>query len=186
MRPTDMFSLMAGDEEFYINYFQQVGKAEKEIEQDIQKWILGFYWCSGGDIVDGPNVSLVRKGGTLKEKYVYPDKMPVWMSQKDLDVYTQEFEYSGFFGPLNRYRNVDRDWEDLSAYAGRPITIPSMFIGGEKDGPTIWGAAAIQRYAETLPKLSKSEILPGAGHWIQQERAVRTNELLLEFLDSLK
>jgi len=185
VRPTDMFALMAGEDEFYINHFQEVGKAEAEIEEDIRQWILGFYWCAGGDIVDGPNVSMVRKGGTLKEKYVYPVKMPDWMSGEDLDVYTKEFEYSGFFGPLNRYRNVDRDWEDLAAYAGQPITIPSMFIGGEKDGPTMWGGAAIERYKDTLPKLFKSEILAGSGHWIQQERADRTNELLLEFLASL-
>jgi len=186
VRPTEMFALMAGEDDFYINHFQQVGKAEREIEEDIRQWILGFYWCASGDIVDGPNISMVRKGGTVKEKLVYPDKMPTWMSQQDLDFYAREFEYSGFFGPLCRYRNVDRDWEDLACYADQPITIPAMFIGGEKDGPTMWGAASIAKYEQTLPRLYKSEILSGAGHWIQQERAQRTNELLLDFLASLK
>jgi pimeloyl-ACP methyl ester carboxylesterase len=186
IRPTEMFALMSGQDDFYINHFQDVGKAEQEIEEDIKKWILGFYWCAGGDIIDGPNISAVKKGGRLKDKFVYPEKMPAWMTAQDLDVYSKEFEYSGFFGPLNRYRNVDRDWEDLAAFAGQPITIPALFIGGEKDGPTQWGAAAIEKYSESLPKLFKSEILPGAGHWIQQERASRTNELLLEFLHTLK
>ena len=186
VRPTELFSMMAGDDDFYINHFQEVGKAEREIEADVRQWILGFYWGAGGDVIDGPNISMVRRGGTLSEKFVYPDVMPDWMTDKDLDVYTREFEYSGFFGPLSRYRNVDRDWEDFSAFAGQPIAIPSLFIGGEKDGPTIWGASAIANYNQTLPKLFKSEILPGAGHWIQQERAERTNELLLEFLNSLK
>jgi pimeloyl-ACP methyl ester carboxylesterase len=186
IRPTDMFRMMAGDDEFYINHFQQVGKAEKEIEVDIRQWLLGFYWCLSGDIENGPNVGLVTKGRTLKEKFMYPEVMPEWMTEQDLDVYTNEFTYSGFFGPLNRYRNVDRDWEDLAAFTGQPITIPSMFVGGEKDGPTIWGAASIAKFNETLPNLFKSEILPGAGHWIQQERAEKTNELLLAFLDSLK
>ena len=186
VRPTELFAMMAGDDDFYINHFQEVGKAEREIEADVRQWILGFYWGAGGDVIDGPNISMVRRGGTLSEKFVYPDVMPDWMTDKDLDVYTREFEYSGFFGPLSRYRNVDRDWEDFSAFAGQPIAIPSLFIGGEKDGPTIWGASAIANYNQTLPKLFKSEILPGAGHWIQQERAERTNELLLEFLNSLK
>lgn len=186
VRPTELFAMMAGDDDFYINHFQEVGKAEREIEADVRQWILGFYWGAGGDVIDSPNISMVRRGGTLSEKFVYPDVMPDWMTDKDLDVYTREFEYSGFFGPLSRYRNVDRDWEDFSAFAGQPIAIPSLFIGGEKDGPTIWGASAIANYNQTLPKLFKSEILPGAGHWIQQERAERTNELLLEFLNSLK
>ena len=186
VRPTELFAMMAGDDDFYINHFQEVGKAEREIEADVRQWILGFYWGAGGDVIDGPNISMVRRGGTLSEKFVYPDVMPDWMTDKDLDVYTREFEYSGFFGPLSLYRNVDRDWEDFSAFAGQPITIPSLFIGGEKDGPTVWGASAIANYSQTLPNLFKSEILPGAGHWIQQERAERTNELLLEFLNSLK
>ena len=186
VRPTELFAMMAGDDDFYINHFQEVGKAEREIEADVRQWILGFYWGAGGDVIDGPNISMVRRGGTLSEKFVYPDVMPDWMTDKDLDVYTREFEYSGFFGPLSRYRNVDRDWEDFSAFAGQPITIPSLFIGGEKDGPTVWGASTIANYSQTLPNLFKSEILPGAGHWIQQERAERTNELLLEFLNSLK
>ena len=186
VRPTELFAMMAGDDDFYINHFQEVGKAEREIEADVRQWILGFYWGAGGDVIDGPNISMVRRGGTLSEKFVDPDVMPDWMTDKDLDVYTREFEYSGFFGPLSRYRNVDRDWEDFSAFAGQPITIPSLFIGGEKDGPTVWGASAIANYSQTLPNLFKSEILPGAGHWIQQERAERTNELLLEFLNSLK
>lgn len=186
VRPTELFAMMAGDDDFYINHFQEVGKAEREIEADVRQWILGFYWGAGGDVIDGPNISMVRRGGTLSEKFVYPDVMPDWMTDKDLDVYTREFEYSGFFGPLSRYRNVDRDWEDFSAFAGQPITIPSLFIGGEKDGPTVWGASAIANYSQTLPNLFKSEILPGAGHWIQQERAERTSELLLEFLNSLK
>jgi pimeloyl-ACP methyl ester carboxylesterase len=97
-------------------------------------------------------------------------------------VYTREFEYSGFFGPLCRYRNVDRDWEDLAAFAGQPITIPALFIGGDRDGPTIWGRPAIERFPETLPALTRCEILPGCGHWTQQERPEATNELLIEFL----
>jgi pimeloyl-ACP methyl ester carboxylesterase len=185
VRPLQAMRAMAGEEEFYIEVFQQVGRAEAEIEQDVRSWLLGFYWCAGGDVVDGPNISVTRKGGTLRENFVYPDAMPAWMSDADLDVYTREFEYSGFFGPLSRYRNVDRDWEDLAAFAGQPITIPALFIGGERDGPTIWGAPAIAAFERTLPKLHGSEILPGCGHWVQQERPEETNRLLIDFLNAL-
>ncbi|MEQ8857395.1 MAG: alpha/beta hydrolase [Pseudomonadales bacterium] len=185
--PTARMRLMAGaDNEFYVEYFQQVGRAEAEIEADVRRWLLGFYWCASGDVVDGPNIALVERGRRLCDKFVYPETMPDWLSDADLDVYTGEFEYSGFFGPLSRYRNVDRDFADLAAFAGRPIEQPSLFIGGSKDGPTIWGAPAIERFPHTLPGLVRSEILDGAGHWIQQERAQRVNELLIEFLDGLR
>lgn len=184
-RPTTGMRAMAGENEFYIEYFQQPGRAEAEIEQDVRGWLLGFYWCASGDIDNGPNIAMVDRGRTLREKFVHPETMPDWMTEADLDVYTREFEYSGFFGPLSRYRNVDRDWEDLAAFANRPITIPALFIGGSKDGPTIWGGPAIARFGETLPKLHQSVILDGCGHWVQQERAEETNALLLDFLGSI-
>lgn len=184
-RPLAGMRQMAGENEFYIEYFQQPGRAEAEIERDVRGWLLGFYWCASGDIENGPNIAMVDRGRTLREKFVYPETMPAWLSEADLDVYTREFEYSGFFGPLSRYRNVDRDWEDLAAYANRPIEIPALFIGGSKDGPTIWGQPAIARFGETLPKLHRSEILDGCGHWVQQEQADATNALLLDFLAAI-
>ena len=107
------------------------------------------------------------------------------MTEEDLDYYTAAFEAGGFFGPLSRYRNVDRDWEDLRAFSGQPIIIPSLFIGGDRDGPTLWGAPAIAKFSETLPKLHRSEILAGCGHWVQQERSEETNALLLDWLGAL-
>jgi len=184
-RPLARMRAMAGASEFYVEYFQQPGRAEAEIEADVRRWLLGFYWCASGDVVNGPNISIVPPGTQMKDQFVYPERMPGWLTDADLDVYTAEFEYSGFFGPLCRYRNVDRDWEDLGAFAGQPITIPALFIGGDRDGPTIWGKPAIDRFAQTLPKLTRCEILPGCGHWTQQERPDATNRLLIEFLDGL-
>ena len=60
--------------------------------------------------------------------------------------------------------------------------MPALFVGGSRDGPTVWGARAIERFDTTLPRLVRSEVIDGAGHWIQQERAEETNGMLLEFL----
>jgi pimeloyl-ACP methyl ester carboxylesterase len=83
---------------------------------------------------------------------------------------------------LSRYRNVDRDWEDLAAYHHRPVEIPALFLGGSRDGPTIWGKPAIESFPKSLPKLHRSVVLEDCGHWIQQERPKETNEALLDFL----
>jgi pimeloyl-ACP methyl ester carboxylesterase len=124
----------------------------------------------------------VQRGGRMRDRFVQPDEPPAWMSEADLDFYVAEFERSGFRGPLNRYRNVDRDWEDLAVLRHRPIEVPALFAGGELDGPTMWGRNAIDRFPRTLPRLHRSEILPGCGHWVQQERADEVNALLLDFL----
>lgn len=88
-------------------------------------------------------------------------------------------------GALGRYPNVDRDWEDLAAWDGAPLTQPSLFIAGARDASTVWLADAITSYPTTLPGLCGSHILAGAGHWIQQERPEEVNELLVGWLQSL-
>ena len=45
--------------------------------------------------------------------------------------------------------------------------------------------AQLDAFPKTLPGLRGSHILPGAGHWIQQERADEVNRLLIEFLKGL-
>jgi pimeloyl-ACP methyl ester carboxylesterase len=188
VRPSAAFRLMAGSEEFYIEYFQQPGRAEAEIEADVRRWLLGFSFTASGDApppdADG-TVATVRPGGKMSDRFRYPETMPAWLTEEDLDVYAAEFEHSGFSGGLNRYRNVDRDWEDLQWARGRVIEVPALFIGGDRDGPTLWGAPAIERFPVTLPRLHRSIILSGCGHWTQQERPAEVNAALIEFLGSL-
>lgn len=186
-RPTESFRAMGGDEEFYINYFQEPGRAEAEIEQDVRAWLLGFYMSASGDGARAAGASMVTvpAGGQLRDRFVAVTEFPPWLPEEDFDVYVSEFERSGFRGPLNRYRNVDRDWEDLQPWAGRPIVVPSLFIGGDHDGPTRWGARAIERFSSTLPALRGSHVLSGCGHWTQQERSEEVNSLLVDFVAGL-
>lgn len=190
-RPSDAFRMMGGDEEFYIEYFQQPGRAEAELEADVRRWLLGFYFSISGSapsmFVGSGTVGTIPRGAKMLDRFSYPDEgaWPAWMSESDLDVYAGEFERTGFTGGLNRYRNVDRDWEDLCAFTGRPIEVPALFVGGSKDGPTIWGAPQIERFPQTLPRLFRSVVLEDCGHWTQQERPAEVNAHLLEFLASL-
>lgn len=190
-RPTSVFATFgaAVGEEFYINYFQEPGRAEAEAELDVRGWLRGFYVAASGDggpAPDGKTIATVAPGGMLRERFGDPSApLPAWLSEDDLDFYSAQFEATGFRGPLNRYRNVDRDWMDLQPWRNRPIEVPALFIGGEKDGPTIWGANAIARHPATLPLCSGNHILPGCGHWVQQERPGDVNRLLVEWLGSL-
>jgi pimeloyl-ACP methyl ester carboxylesterase len=195
-RPTQAFADMADaasqvtgqEEEFYINYFQEPGRAEREIELDVRSWLRGFYLGASGERVaspDGGTMATVPKGKLMRDRFPVPDGLPDWLGAADLDFYVEEFERTGFRGPLNRYRNVDRDWLDLQPWKGVPIGVPALFIGGENDGPTRWGGGAIARFHETLPFLRGSHVLPGCGHWIQQERAGEVNMILVDWLKSL-
>ena len=121
-RPTEIFAHIGGPEEFYVSYFQEPGRAEAEIEPDVRTWLAGFYAALAGEAEpppDGGSVSFVAQGGRLRDRFPDPGPLPAWLSEDDLDVYAGEFERTGFTGALNRYRNMDRDWEDLAELGRR-------------------------------------------------------------------
>ncbi|MEU9170633.1 alpha/beta hydrolase [Streptomyces sp. NPDC048420] len=186
-RPSEVFEAMGGAEEFYVSYFQEPGRAEAEIEPDVRGWLAGFYAALSADTMPAPGAPdphFVSPGGRLRDRFP-AGRRPAWLSEHDLDVYAGEFERTGMTGALNRYRTMDRDWKDLAAHAGAPLTQPSLFIGGGLDASTTWLADAITAYPTTLPGLSASHILDGCGHFLQQERPRETNDLLTTWLTGL-
>ncbi|KUJ36971.1 epoxide hydrolase [Streptomyces sp. NRRL F-5122] len=186
-RPSELFARMGGDEEFYVSYFQEPGRAEAEMEPDVRGWLAGFYAALSADTMPAtgaPDPHFVGKGGTLRDRFPV-GRQPAWLSDEELDVYAGEFERTGMTGALARYRNMDRDWEDLADFDGAPITQPSLFIGGGLDASTTWLADAIKAYPVTLPSLVDSHLLDDCGHWIQQERAAEVNRLLTDWLAAL-
>ncbi|MFF3503416.1 alpha/beta fold hydrolase [Streptomyces sp. NPDC003247] len=189
-RPTDIFGQIGGPEqEFYVSYFQEPGRAEAEIEPDVRGWLAGFYAVLSADTMPAPGEPdphfVTRGGGRLRDRFA-TGVLPAWLSESDLDVYAGEFERTGMTGALNRYRNMDRDWEDLAPHRGAQIKQPSLFVGGALDVSTTWMSDAIDAYPTTLPGLSASHLLDGCGHWIQQERPDEVNRLLTDWLATLR
>ena len=96
----------------------------------------------------------------MRDRFSLPGRrMPAWLTEADLDVYAGEFERTGFTGGLNRYRNVDRDWEDLAAFRGQPIDGAGAVRRRRPGRPDDLGQASIDRFPTTLPKLHRSVIL---------------------------
>jgi pimeloyl-ACP methyl ester carboxylesterase len=190
-RPTEIFArLGGGKEEFYVSYFQEPGRAEREIEPDVRGWLAGFYAALSADTMPAPGAPdphFVSPGKTLRDRFPATDRRrrPAWLGEEELDVYAGEFERTGLTGALNRYRAMDRDWKDLADYAGAPIAQPSLVLGGTLDASTTWLSDAIDAFPTTLPSLHASHLLDGCGHWIQQERPDQVNHHLLTWLTSL-
>ncbi|MER7501942.1 alpha/beta hydrolase [Nonomuraea pusilla] len=191
-RPSEVFARMGGGAgespgEFYVSYFQEPGRAEAEIEPDVRGWLAGFYAALSAGTTPppgAPDPHFVSPGGRLRDRFP-SGRLPDWLSEQDLDVYAAEFERTGMTGALNRYRNMDRDWEDLAPWEGAPVTQPSLFLGGALDASTTWLSEAIAAYPVTLPGLTVSRVLDGCGHFLQQERPEETNRLLTAWLASL-
>ena len=93
-----------------------------------------------------------------------------------------------YASPTTPRRNMDRNWEITPQLAGARIKVPVGFIAGEED-IVIRGAKAdalrtgMTRVADDLRGVT---LVPGAGHWIQQEKPEETNAFILGFLSGLK
>ncbi len=107
-----------------------------------------------------------------------------------MDYYVSEYLRAGpelaFAGGINSYRVMDHNWRLQRDRAHAEVTVPTLFVGGEED-PVIKlaGDAPFERMRAKVKDLRGLSLLPGAGHFIQQERPELLNPLLVEFLRSL-
>ena len=185
---TDVFrqAFTAKGRFFYQEYFQQPGVAEAELEADVRGFLRRFIYAISGDAPPGSWPDKPH-GATLLEGLADPDPFPAWLSDADLDYYVGQFEASGLRGPLNRYRNHERDFAWAQQFADRRIEQPALFVGGTKDpASTMFGAVPdpVTAMAPFVPNLA-GQMIEGCGHWTQQERPQEVNRLLLDWLRRL-
>jgi pimeloyl-ACP methyl ester carboxylesterase len=174
---------------FYQSYFREVGRAEAVFDPNPRDFLRRFYFAISGDVKPGAWPMNKDSSATLLEGLEDPEVFPAWLSDADLDYYVHEFEQSGFFGPLSRYRNHTRDFEYLQPFKDRKIEQPAFFIAGDRDGAfNMFGAAAdpIAVMRAVVPNLEGGHVLPGCGHWTQQERPAEVSALVVPWLKSLK
>jgi pimeloyl-ACP methyl ester carboxylesterase len=186
IRPTEAMKQMAGDKQFYKLYFQEPGKAEPELEADVRKTILmSLYSWSGDAPPEKRGRPLFDKSERLVDTVTVPEALPAWLTESDLDFYTEEFKRTGFRGGLNWYRNIDANWKLTPFLSGAKIRQPSLFVAGEFDAVVTTCRQGFDSLEETMPGLRKKVLLSGAGHWIQQERPTEVNDLLIQFLQNM-
>jgi pimeloyl-ACP methyl ester carboxylesterase len=181
--------------QFYQLYFQEPGVAEAELERDLSATFRrGLYSASGdvprrnpvdahGDVAPG---MIPRDGGFLTRS-IDPPTLPAWLTEADIDFYAAEFARSGFRGGLNWYRNIDRNWELTAPFAGLKVTVPALYIAGDLDLVVGFTGAEklIASLRQNVTDLRGIVMLPGCGHWTQQERPEEVNAALIGFLRGL-
>jgi pimeloyl-ACP methyl ester carboxylesterase len=133
------------------------------------------------------NLSMVPNDAGFLRGAVAPATLPAWLSEADIDFYASEFRRSGFRGPLNYYRNVDRNWELMAAFAGVPVTVPALYVAGDRDLVVSFPGTdqLLANLKHFVPALRDIQMLPGCGHWTQQERPSEVNAAIIDFLRGL-
>jgi pimeloyl-ACP methyl ester carboxylesterase len=169
----------------HLHSFEAEGIAEVEFEADVRGGLRRFFYAWSGDAPAEAWPSDKRAGDPVLLRVPDPDPSPAWLTDADIDYYVSEFEQHGFRGPLNRYRNNDRDFVFLRGFEGRRIEQPALYIGGERDRVLQMFGDRLPLMRKALPGLRGLHRLPGCGHWTQQERPQAVNDHLLTWLRGL-
>jgi pimeloyl-ACP methyl ester carboxylesterase len=172
---------------FYQVYFQKEGVAEAELEADVRSFVRRSLYGISGDAPQDAEVVVKPLDAKLLDGTIDPEVFPAWMTPEDIDYFVSELEHSGLRGPINRYRNFERDFVYLSPFKDLKIEQPAFFIAGSRDIvlTMIPGFDPVAQMREYVPNLYDSIILEGCGHWTQQERPEDVTRHLLGWLKTL-
>jgi pimeloyl-ACP methyl ester carboxylesterase len=178
--PGATFRQTFGDNFFYILYFQQPGVADAELARDPATTMRRMLSTSAADDVEAAQRMFAPGPEGFIDRLPEPGGLPDWISADEFNTYVDEFTRNGFTGPLNWYRNMDRNWEQTASPSTATISAPALFIAGSAD--PVLGFMSPERATEVVTGDYRQVLIDGAGHWIQQERPAEVNAALLEFL----
>ncbi|HLG88553.1 MAG TPA: alpha/beta hydrolase [Alphaproteobacteria bacterium] len=192
MRPSEVFAKAAKQHFLHLHYFQTIGPAEKELGRDPRLFLTRLFWALSerGNLLDWTKFP---SEGTGYLDVLADPETPLpwpWFRKEDMDVYVAEYTREGadktFIGGLNSYRVADRNWELGAKWADADVTPPSAFIAGASD-PVLKMIRpdALDILRARSRDLRDCVVIPGAGHFVQQEQPNAVNDALLRFLGTL-
>ncbi|KAJ0974191.1 hypothetical protein J5N97_016156 [Dioscorea zingiberensis] len=178
IKPSDVFKMFG--EGFYINQFQEYGRAEKSFARyDVLTVMKKFLLLELKELNAPPGVEIIDFLET-------PLSLPPWITEEELQYFASKFHNSGFTGPFNYYRMMDMNWEFLAPWHGAKVFTPTKFIVGNKDvGFQSYGTEEFitsGAFKDLVPNLEV--VIIDGHHFIQQERADKVTNEILSFLDS--
>ena len=186
-RPTTVMP-RTDDAIWYQLYFQEPGVAEAEYDRNARAMFRAGRIAISGDAPPGtPPFGMVPRRGRPFRWDAPAPPLPAWLTQADIDFYTAEFTRTGFRGGLNWYRNIDRNWELLAPFDGLKVTVPALYLAGDRD-PVVKFPDMERHIADLgrfVPQLRRTIMLPGCGHITQEERAAEVSTTIIDFLRSL-
>ncbi|XP_005355606.1 bifunctional epoxide hydrolase 2 [Microtus ochrogaster] len=155
------------------------GVAEAELEKNMSRTFKTFFRAS-----DELGMLAVHKatemGGLLVNTPENPSLSKI-TTEEEIEFYVQQFKKTGFRGPLNWYRNTERNWKWGCKGVGRKILVPALMVTAEKD--IVLRPQMSKNMENWIPNLKRGHI-EDCGHWTQIEKPAEVNEILIKWLDT--
>ncbi|XP_047319454.1 epoxide hydrolase A-like [Impatiens glandulifera] len=167
-------------DDYYICRFQGRGEIEAEFDKIGTKVVLKNFLS-----YRSPSPLFLPKGKPFGDSHGETN-LPPWLTEEDLDYYTEKFDKSGFTGPINYYRALDMNWELMAPWSGAQIKVPAMFIVGDLD--LTYAVPANREYIHKggfkryVPFLREVVVIKGVGHFLHEEKPDEVNNHILDFL----
>jgi len=184
--PLEHMKKIFSDNFFYMLYFQDVGPADNEFNEDIKNSLLASYYGGSAEgtkkQLEPDTVAALLKRTRMFEDMPMPEKIPDWLSEEDLAYYTSRFEKHGFTPGINYYRNQDNYWKWSEHLHDKKVTQPANFIIGKFDIMYLINQKAIDRMPKYFEQLESVNVVENCGHWVQNEKPVQVNKILREVL----
>ena len=187
--PTQMMRAVLGDNFFYMLYFQEPGVADADLGRDpattMRRMLAGLRVTEDASASAEATARMFAPGDAgFVERMPEPDGLPDWLSDDELATYVEAFTRTGFTGPINWYRNLDRNWELTEPVADRKVEAPSLFLAGAQDPVLLMSPP--DAASPWLADHRGTVLVEGAGHWVQQETPEPVNAALLDFLAGIE
>jgi pimeloyl-ACP methyl ester carboxylesterase len=188
MSPMEGLRLLNGDNDdriFYQVYFQDPA-VDEEMSQDVHALTHKLIYALSGDAPpDKRWHPMITKSKKLIGSFPEECDFTAWLTQDDVDYIAGEFARTGFRGGLNWYRNIDRNWAMTPFLSEATLPQPSIFITGDADPTMFFLGGLVEGVENVMTGIRKKIIMPGVGHWSQEERPDEVNKMLIEFLKGL-
>ncbi|MCY3695124.1 MAG: alpha/beta hydrolase [Chloroflexi bacterium] len=197
----------------HYQYYYRRRRANAEMlgcPQGLHAFLRGYYHFKSGDhpqnkpfrlagwtadeVAKMPRYYVMDKGRTMAETVAAEMPNPAqiascrWLPDDDLAVYAAEYARSGFQGGLNGYRcgASPAAARELQLFAGARLQVPCLFVAGAADWGVYQRPGALERLkSRVCTDLRGVTLIPGAGHWVQQEAAEEVSGELLDFLTDI-
>ena len=172
--------------DLYISRFQ-AADAHEVFDADPATALRKMFYAYDGATPDGRRQStgFIPEGQNFISAVPGDAALPPWMSPEHFAEYVDAFAAGGFKGPLDWYRQLDANWAATTFLHDARIRVPAAFVVGERDPVRHYAGAHEAGLKDWAVDLRMQVVIPGAGHWIQQERPDEVNRLVLEFLEGL-
>ncbi len=171
----------------HIHYFVPPGIADADLAARPRTFLHRLFYALSGDF---HYVDIWKHPPGTTYIDALPEAPPLpwpWLAEWELEWFVSEYSRSGFTGGLNWYRAMDLRWHQRIPYRDRKLTTPFYFIGSTNDVDLeLWhGDDPLGTIKDHHADIRRVEMVTGAGHMIQLERADDVTRLMIEFLNEI-